>query len=236
MAIIAFAIGALVGAVTYAVNRVAIGDPTAQATVILDERQVHWPFYGAAFEQAESIIGRPETLNAARSTLDNPVDAIEISLEPSTDQSVLIITATAATDDAALGLAESAAVELVNLSALSRRTIETEVVDRLITEIDELDAEQEALRLRLKSVDDTDGLVASKDLEHTAERLNLKKTALQDATESLNNVGSLFVVVGKPSLQGQVKQSVLASISAGAGSTVLVLLAFSLLVNTSDEN
>lgn len=237
LAIIAFAIGISVGVVTYAVNRVAVGDPTAQATVILDERQVRWPFYGAAFEQAESILGSTETLQAARSTLQNPADAIEISLEPSTDQSVLVITATATGEEAALGLAESAAAELVSASALSRQTVEAEVVDRLASEIEELTAEQETLRQLLSSVDnDADSLVASKDLEHSAERLNLKKTALQDATENLDNTGPLFVAVGKPILRGQVTQSVLASISAGAGSTVLVLLAFSLLATTSDEN
>ena len=202
--------------------------PKLSLPLILDENEVHWPFFRASHDLADAILADPAVLDEAAAVLSNPDEAVALRVDPSSDLSVLQLVATAETSEAAEALAVSGAAVLMRHSQTDRRQglsadlapLEAAITDleqQQVTREAELSAAtEEAAQIRLRS-----------DLRAVSDRLNARRAELQDLQSEIDSTGPAYIFLQPAQVHSPSQQSLLASVAAGAGAAVLTLLMLS---------
>lgn len=234
--LIALLIGLIAAAATYSINRVSTATPQAEAILILDESQVGWPFYRSTHELAREIIEGPSTFEAVAAATSAPELARGIELQPVSDLSLLVLTATAESEDAAIALVTASAEFLITTSAADRNAPKLLDLERLKADVADLELDLGTASSRLDSAtSESERLKAASDVQSLAERVNSQRLLSSDLESEISQTSSAFDLVGEPSLRQPSRQSVLASIAAGAGAAVLGLLMLSIFTSPSGD-
>lgn len=229
-------IGITIAVATFSINRISGQPPQAEATLILDETQNHWPFYKSSHEEARFIVEDPDLLQAAAALMQEPEQATSIEIQTSSELSIFGIIATAESDEGALELATASARELEARSEARRHEPILKLIGELGTEIDGLEAEQARLAADVDAgSSDADSIINRSELAQVSDRLNDQRDALRDAQSTLDATSSAYQFLGPAVVDQPATQSLVASLAAGAGAAVLTLLMFSFFSAPSSE-
>ncbi len=228
LSLAALLVGVAVGVAAFSINRINASNPEAVAPLILDENEIHWPFFRASHDLADAILADPAVLSEAATALPNPNDALSLRVDPSSDLSVLQLVATAKTPEAAQQLAASGAAALIKQSQADRRqglSVDLTPLNLAITDLEEQQttgeaelsaATEESAQIRLRS-----------DLQAVSDQLNARRSERQELQSEIDSTGSAYIFLQPAQLSTPTQQSLLASVAAGAGAAVLTLLMLS---------
>ena len=228
LSLVALLVGVAVAIAAFSVNRINASDPEAVAPLILDENEIHWPFFRASHDLADTILADPAVLNEAAAALPNPDDAISLRVDPSSDLSVLQLVATAKTSEAAEELAAFGAAVLMQHSQADRRhglSVDLAPLESAIAKLEEQQitreaelsaATEESAQIRLRS-----------DLHAVSDQLNARRSEQQELQSEIASTGSAYIFLQPAQIHSPSRQSLLASVAAGVGAAVLTLLMLS---------
>ncbi len=236
LALIALVAGVAIGVAAYSINRVNTTNPEAVAPLILDENEVHWPFYRASHDLAQSILEDPATLSEAAARLTDPAEAVSLRIEATSDLSILSLVATATTEESARALASAGAETLVHRSQADRQSSLGQDLEAIEVDIARLERDQAAIGESLdSSTTESEQIRLSSDLRSTSDALNGRRAALEELNNQIESTNSAFIFLAPSRAKTPPRQSLLASLAAGAGAAVLALLLMSFFTAPADE-
>ncbi len=200
------------------------GDPTASATLRLDDQEVRWPFHDAVIQTQDALLQRDDirALITRRSNL--ALDSIvTLNSEVPRNQTIFDITASASTESQAISIANGAVEAL----------IERNIADRaapIATEIEAVEIELGPLRAdlagQLRVIENTDApeadrLVAQGRATAIAQRIGTLEVRLKELEIATTLVAPQLVEVAAAVPVNRERTRAVTAASAGAGIALL---------------
>lgn len=204
------------------------GRVEAIATLALDEREVGWPFYGAAQEKAVAYFGDDALVAELIAELGTSADA-SLELRLPGDLSLLQVVAGADDEATARTLADRASGSLLEWSTAEQRSLLDDELAIAADRVADLDAAVEALRADLAAATEEDRIEIESELgRRTTERTDAQ-LALEDVERTIEATGAEFRVIDPAEIVPRRATTLVTATATGLGAGVAAIFVVPLL-------
>ncbi len=218
--------GALAGAIGWSLA--PTGDPTAVATLRLDDQEVRWPYHDAVIQTQAALVDRDDVRDEIAETAGVPVaELLDLNTSVPRNQTIFDVTATATTRTAAVGLVDATAAVLIERNVAERSAGLADRTAAIESELALLEIDLSRQRRSLENADtsEADRLIAEGRLSATAQRLGTLEVELSSLGEAAGVIRPQLVLVRPGEVVDRERTRAVTAVSAGIGVALLVAAA-----------
>ncbi len=194
LALLGVGVALVAGGISAVGQAASSGRVEAIATLALDEREVGWPFYGAAQEKAVAYFGDDELVAELAADLGISADA-SLELRLPGDLSLLQVVAGADDEATARSLADGATESLLAWSTAEQRSLLDDELAIAADRVADLDAAVDGLRADLATATDDDRIEIEAELDRRTTERTDAQLALEDVERTIEATGAEFRVI-----------------------------------------
>lgn len=224
LGLLALAVATTVAAGTYAIAASSSGSTQAVASLALDEREVGWPFYGAAQEKAAAFFDDGTLVATIDQQIEGGVETID--LRRPGDLSLLEIIATADDGSVAVAAADAATGALLDWSRTEQRGLLDDELFLASDLVDDLEVAVAASEQSLRTAeDDAERIRIEAELSTRSAELVDARIELEAVERQIEATGPEFRVITTAQAVPHRVPTLFSALATGAGAGLLAVLA-----------